>query len=186
MRDAVAPWGRRRGKETDSRLLVRHEAHSTEYLLSPALPRTPASAPCPHCPQAKFSMQMLYNRSHFLDKQLVKMQENPNEIPEGETPHTVSMFARQVGLAGGSSGIGRRVGFQSKARAWHPHTWPGPGRGRLGQIGGQEMQLLGSGSAIHVWPGHPCPTLTLHRSYCPHLLLFRTWLTWPSQATASQ
>ena len=28
--------------------------------------------------------------------QLVKMQENPNDIPEGETPHTVSMFARQV------------------------------------------------------------------------------------------
>jgi hypothetical protein len=44
-------------------------------------------------------MQMVYNRSCFLDKQLMKMQENPNEIPEGETPHTVSMFARQVGSA---------------------------------------------------------------------------------------
>lgn len=47
-------------------------------------------------------MQMVYNRSIFLDKQLMKTQENPNEIPEGETPHTVSMFARQVGEGNGS------------------------------------------------------------------------------------
>lgn len=43
-------------------------------------------------------MQMVYNRSCFLDKQLMRMQENPNDIPEGETPNTVSMFARQVGF----------------------------------------------------------------------------------------
>jgi hypothetical protein len=55
----------------------------------------PSKCPNAAC-QAKFSMQMVYNRSCFLDKQLMKMQENPNEIPEGETPHTVSMFARQV------------------------------------------------------------------------------------------
>ncbi|PSC67965.1 DNA replication licensing factor MCM4 [Micractinium conductrix] len=54
----------------------------------------PSKCPNAAC-QAKFAMQMVYNRSAFLDKQLVKMQENPNEIPEGETPHTVSMFARQ-------------------------------------------------------------------------------------------
>ncbi|KAI3438606.1 hypothetical protein D9Q98_001029 [Chlorella vulgaris] len=54
----------------------------------------PSKCPNAAC-QAKFSMQMVYNRSCFLDKQLMKMQENPNEIPEGETPHTVSMFARQ-------------------------------------------------------------------------------------------
>ncbi|KAL4445821.1 hypothetical protein ABPG77_009020 [Micractinium sp. CCAP 211/92] len=54
----------------------------------------PTKCPNPAC-QAKFAMQMVYNRSIFLDKQLMKMQENPNEIPEGETPHTVSMFARQ-------------------------------------------------------------------------------------------
>ncbi len=40
-------------------------------------------------------MQLVYNCSSFLDKQLVKVQENPNDIPEGETPHTVSLFARQ-------------------------------------------------------------------------------------------
>ena len=40
-------------------------------------------------------MQLIYNCSSFMDKQLVKVQENPNDIPEGETPHTVSLFARQ-------------------------------------------------------------------------------------------
>ena len=29
----------------------------------------------------------------FTDKQLVRLQETPDEIPEGETPHTVSIFA---------------------------------------------------------------------------------------------
>lgn len=52
-------------------------------------------------------MQMVFNRCLFLDKQLMKMQENPNEIPEGETPHTVSMFARQVGSA--MTGHGRQL-----------------------------------------------------------------------------
>ena len=71
----------------------------------------PAKCPNPSC-QAKFSMQMVYNRSCFLDKQLMKMQENPNEIPEGETPHTVSMFARQVGGRAGVVGgwVGGWVG----------------------------------------------------------------------------
>ncbi|KAL6782888.1 MCM4 [Auxenochlorella protothecoides x Auxenochlorella symbiontica] len=54
----------------------------------------PSTCPSPSC-QARYSMQMLYNRSCFLDKQLMKMQENPNDIPEGETPHTVTMFSRQ-------------------------------------------------------------------------------------------
>jgi len=44
---------------------------------------------------SRFTMQLIYNCSAFVDKQLVKVQEAPNEIPEGETPHTVSMFTRQ-------------------------------------------------------------------------------------------
>lgn len=53
-------------------------------------------------------MQMIYNRSLFLDKQLIKMQENPNDIPEGETPHTVSLFARQVSEGVLLDGLGTR------------------------------------------------------------------------------
>ena len=36
--------------------------------------------------QAKDSMRLLHNRSHFLDKQVVRLQEAPEHMPEGETP----------------------------------------------------------------------------------------------------
>lgn len=39
----------------------------------------------------KFSMQMVHNRCSFSNRQQVKMQETPDEMPEGETPHTVNM-----------------------------------------------------------------------------------------------
>ena len=35
----------------------------------------------------------MYGSCLFTDKQLVRLQETPDEIPEGETPHTVSIFA---------------------------------------------------------------------------------------------
>jgi DNA replication licensing factor MCM4 len=54
----------------------------------------PAKCLNPAC-AARGTVAMIYNRCCFLDKQLVKMQEAPNDIPEGETPHTVSLFARQ-------------------------------------------------------------------------------------------
>lgn len=54
----------------------------------------PSKCPSAAC-QSRFTMQLIYNCSAFVDKQLVKLQEAPNDIPEGETPHTVSMFARQ-------------------------------------------------------------------------------------------
>ena len=36
-------------------------------------------------------MCLLHNRSWFVDKQLVRLQEAPEHVPEGETPQTVSM-----------------------------------------------------------------------------------------------
>ncbi|GLE09705.1 hypothetical protein PINS_up021520 [Pythium insidiosum] len=47
---------------------------------------------CTHC-QARHCMELLHNRCVFTDKQLVKMQETPDAIPEGETPYTVMLFA---------------------------------------------------------------------------------------------
>ncbi|OQS02928.1 hypothetical protein THRCLA_04746 [Thraustotheca clavata] len=47
---------------------------------------------CSHC-QMKGSMEIMHNRCAFTDKQLVKMQETPDAIPEGETPYTVMLFA---------------------------------------------------------------------------------------------
>ena len=39
------------------------------------------------------SMTMLHNRCYFTNKQLIKLQETPEAIPEGETPHTVNLCA---------------------------------------------------------------------------------------------
>lgn len=46
---------------------------------------------CPHC-NAKHMMKLIHNQSLYSDKQLIKIQESPNLIPEGETPHAVTAF----------------------------------------------------------------------------------------------
>jgi DNA replication licensing factor MCM4 len=38
-------------------------------------------------------MRIQHNLSRYANKQLIKMQESPGSIPEGETPHTVTMYA---------------------------------------------------------------------------------------------
>ena len=43
--------------------------------------------------QAKQAMRLVHNRSKFADKQIVRIQEAPEHIPEGETPQTCSMCA---------------------------------------------------------------------------------------------
>ncbi|XP_030944399.1 DNA replication licensing factor MCM4 [Quercus lobata] len=42
--------------------------------------------------QARDSMTLVHNRCRFTDKQIVRLQETPDEIPEGGTPHTVSLL----------------------------------------------------------------------------------------------
>ena len=34
----------------------------------------------------------MHNRSKFADKQMVKLQESPDDMPAGQTPHTVVLF----------------------------------------------------------------------------------------------
>ncbi|KAG5364874.1 DNA replication licensing factor MCM4 [Yarrowia sp. E02] len=41
--------------------------------------------------QSRYSMQILHNRSIFGDKQVVRLQETPDVVPDGQTPHTVSL-----------------------------------------------------------------------------------------------
>ena len=41
---------------------------------------------------AKQMMKLVHNQCLYSDKQLVKIQESPNLIPEGETPHAVTAF----------------------------------------------------------------------------------------------
>jgi len=38
-------------------------------------------------------MQIVHNRSGFADKQVIKLQETPDMIPDGQTPHSVSLCA---------------------------------------------------------------------------------------------
>ncbi|KAI9769174.1 MAG: hypothetical protein M1839_003778 [Geoglossum umbratile] len=37
------------------------------------------------------SMQIVHNRSAFSDKQVIKLQETPDSVPDGQTPHSVSL-----------------------------------------------------------------------------------------------
>ncbi|GIL62005.1 hypothetical protein Vafri_16331 [Volvox africanus] len=46
---------------------------------------------CPSC-KKKWSMVLQHNKGSYTDKQLVKMQESPNDIPEGETPMGVTLY----------------------------------------------------------------------------------------------
>lgn len=47
------------------------------------------------CPRqiclAKNSMQLIHNRSTYANKQVVKLQETPDIVPDGQTPHSVSL-----------------------------------------------------------------------------------------------
>ncbi|CAI5503972.1 unnamed protein product [Closterium sp. Naga37s-1] len=51
----------------------------------------PRRCPWPEC-GASNSMTLLHNRSRFINKQMLRLQETPEDMPEGETPHTVSVF----------------------------------------------------------------------------------------------
>uniref|UniRef100_A0A8C3BA49 DNA replication licensing factor MCM4 n=1 Tax=Cairina moschata TaxID=8855 RepID=A0A8C3BA49_CAIMO len=47
---------------------------------------------CKHC-NTTHSMALIHNRSMFSDKQMIKLQESPEDMPAGQTPHTVALFA---------------------------------------------------------------------------------------------
>lgn len=47
---------------------------------------------CRHC-NTKFSFRLVHNRSKFTDKQQIKLQESPDDMPAGQTPYTVLLYA---------------------------------------------------------------------------------------------
>ncbi|KAF2353793.1 MCM OB domain [Trinorchestia longiramus] len=47
---------------------------------------------CTHC-NTSHSFTMIHNRSQFSDKQMIKLQEAPDDMPAGQTPHNVQLFA---------------------------------------------------------------------------------------------
>ncbi len=52
----------------------------------------PTKCPREACKSAN-SMQIVHNRSGFADKQVIKLQETPDSVPAGQTPHSVSLCA---------------------------------------------------------------------------------------------
>ncbi|KAG4416284.1 hypothetical protein IFR04_010565 [Cadophora malorum] len=52
----------------------------------------PTKCPRPICDSPN-AMQIVHNRSGFMDKQVIKLQETPDSVPAGQTPHSVSMCA---------------------------------------------------------------------------------------------
>lgn len=52
----------------------------------------PTECPRTAC-KSKDSMQIVHNRCIFADKQVIKLQETPDSVPDGQTPHSVSLCA---------------------------------------------------------------------------------------------
>ncbi|RZC44709.1 hypothetical protein C5167_037655 [Papaver somniferum] len=50
------------------------------------------------------SMALVHNRCRFADKQIVRLQETPDDIPEGGTPHTVSLLMHDKLVDAGKPG----------------------------------------------------------------------------------
>ncbi|XP_031099337.1 DNA replication licensing factor MCM4 [Ipomoea triloba] len=53
---------------------------------------------------ARNSMILVHNRCRFVDKQIVRLQETPDDIPDGGTPHTVSLLVHDKLVDAGKPG----------------------------------------------------------------------------------
>lgn len=64
--------------------------HSVNVGLDRGKIREPTTCPRQIC-NSKNSMQIVHNRCSFEDKQVIKLQETPDAVPAGQTPHSVSV-----------------------------------------------------------------------------------------------
>ncbi|KAG6015410.1 hypothetical protein E4U54_003525 [Claviceps lovelessii] len=64
--------------------------HSVNVGLDRGKIHEPIECPRPIC-NSKNSMQIVHNRCSFEDKQVIKLQETPDAVPAGQTPHSVSV-----------------------------------------------------------------------------------------------
>jgi DNA replication licensing factor MCM4 len=46
---------------------------------------------CTQC-NTNFGMQLIHNRSKFVDRQCIRVQEAPENMPDGDTPHTLDVY----------------------------------------------------------------------------------------------
>merc|ERR1712240_46345 len=77
---------------------------------------------CSHC-NTNHSFALVHNRSKFTDKQMIKLQESPDDMPAGQTPHTVVLYVHgdlvdkvQPGDRVGVTGIYRAVPQRSNPK----------------------------------------------------------------------
>lgn len=77
---------------------------------------------CPHC-NTNHCFELIHNQSLFTDKQVTKLQESPDEMPAGQTPHTVNLYSYnelietvQAGDRVSVTGIYRAVPMQVNPR----------------------------------------------------------------------
>lgn len=78
---------------------------------------------CSNC-NTNHCFQMVHNRSQFTDKQMIKLQESPDDMAAGQTPHNVLLFAHndlvdkvQAGDRVTVTGIYRAIPIQEHPRA---------------------------------------------------------------------
>ncbi|KAJ6641100.1 DNA replication licensing factor MCM4 [Pseudolycoriella hygida] len=78
---------------------------------------------CSNC-NTNHCFQLVHNRSQFTDKQMVKLQESPDDMAAGQTPHNVLLFAHndlvdkiQPGDRCTVTGIYRAIPMQENPRA---------------------------------------------------------------------
>lgn len=78
---------------------------------------------CTNC-NTNHCFQLIHNRSQFTDKQLIKLQESPDDMAAGQTPHNVLLFAHndlvdkvQAGDRVTVTGIYRAMPMQESIRA---------------------------------------------------------------------
>ncbi|SCV04092.1 LAMI_0H13344g1_1 [Lachancea mirantina] len=64
--------------------------HTTVVEIDRGVIQEPARCPRVACNQPN-SMSLIHNRCSFADKQVVKLQETPDTVPDGQTPHSVSL-----------------------------------------------------------------------------------------------
>ncbi|XP_021286254.1 DNA replication licensing factor MCM4 [Herrania umbratica] len=77
--------------------------HSDPVVVDRGRITEPTTCSKPDC-LAKNSMTLVHNRCRFADKQIVRLQETPDEIPEGGTPHTVSLLMHDKLVDAGKPG----------------------------------------------------------------------------------
>lgn len=64
--------------------------HAVDVFIDRGKIAEPTRCPREAC-KSRDTMQIVHNRCQFADKQVIKLQETPDSVPDGQTPHSVSL-----------------------------------------------------------------------------------------------